>query len=378
MTDVKTLFDLADIARVRNPLSLGWTLPPAAYTSPAVFAAEAERIFGAYWVPVAHTSQLANSGDFICIDLPDQPIVVTRNKTGELQAFSRICLHRAMPIIEGRGNATRFTCPYHQWTYELDGQLRSAPMMDGAEDFDTQACRLPALRVEIWQGFVMVNLSPDAAPLAPQLSGLEAEVADYGMSDLEIATSLAFDSPWNWKILVENFMEAYHHIGTHKDTFEPVYPARESFVPDNGDAPWSLLRMPGKPGDENEAEGLPPLPGLDESRQHELFAATVFPTLLFAGNANMVFWYQLMPRAHDDMHLQIHVLMPAPVSAMLEPDDIDAIAESVRFIHVQDIEVNEGPWRGLQAKMTTQGRLSLYEKAIWQLNQLWADALALP
>lgn len=375
-TPIQALFDPQDLQRIRRPLNEGWTLPREAYTSAAVFDAEVERIFSQSWLPVAHISQLANAGDFICVDLPNQPVVVTRNSAGELKAFSRICLHRAMPIIEGSGNATRFTCPYHQWTYELDGRLRSAPMMEGAEGFEAGACQLPSLKVETWQGFVMVNLAQDAAPLATQLEGLRDHMAGYGIAGLEIAATLSFDSPWNWKILVENFMEAYHHIGTHKDTFEPVYPARDSTVPDNGDAPWSLLRMPGKPGSEDES--LPPLPGLDASRLNELVAATVFPALLIAGNANMVFWYQMMPRAHDAMQLQIHVLMPAEVNAVLGAEDREAIAGSVRFIHEQDIEVNAGPWQGLHAQLTRQGRLSPWEKAIWQLNQLWADALGLP
>ena len=131
------------MARVGEPLARAWTLPRTAYTEPSVFAAEAERIFRRDWLCVARVEELAKVGDYRCVDLVDQPIAVTRARDGEIHAFSRICLHRAMPLAAGAGNASRFVCPYHNWTYELDGRLRSAPMMDGVEGFHATAagCR---------------------------------------------------------------------------------------------------------------------------------------------------------------------------------------------------------------------------------------------
>lgn len=372
-----SLFDPDDLRRIRQPLEQAWTLPPSAYTDPRVFAAEIEAIFASEWLCVARIDQLPEAGDYVCTDLPDQPIVVTRGRDEQLRAFSRVCLHRAMPIVEGQGNATGFVCPYHSWSYELDGQLRSAPMMDGAEGFDPQQCRLPELQLEVWQGFVFVNLNPNAKPLGPRLQGLSQRLQNYRFDQLVIAETIEFNSPWNWKILVENFMEAYHHIGTHRMTFEPVYPARDSVVEDNGCAPWSLLRMPGRNAFiENDA--LPALPDLSNAQQRDLIAITVFPTLLFGAIANCAAWYQLEPRAHDAMRLRIHILLRPEVCNALDADARAALAEQVRVIHLEDIPANAGPWRGLKAGKTKQGRLSPYEKAIWQLNQLWADRLQLP
>ena len=359
------------LARVRAPLARSSTLPPAAYTDARVFDVEIDTVFARDWLCVARQEQLPNPGDYVCVDLPGQPVVVARGRDGELRAFSRICLHRAMPVAEGSGNASRFVCPYHHWTYELDGSLRSAPMMEGAEGFDASRCRLPALRVEVWQGFVFVNRDPEAAALAPRLSGLETLIRPYGFGELVVAATTEFDSPWNWKILVENFMEAYHHIGTHSATFEPIYPARESSVPDNGGAPWTFLRMPGKPSPDGSQPTL--FPALNGDELHQLVAANVYPTLLFAASAAGAFWYQLEPRSHDDMKLTIHVLLPAAAADTLTEEDRRGAIELVRGIHLEDVPANEGPWRGLHGAMTGQGRLSPYEKAIWQLNQLWLD-----
>jgi phenylpropionate dioxygenase-like ring-hydroxylating dioxygenase large terminal subunit len=373
-----SLLDPDEIARSREPLERSWTLPPAAYTDARIFEAERKTIFAHDWICVARADQLPNPGDYVCIDLLEQPIVVTRSRDEKLNAFSRVCLHRAMPVAEGSGNATRFVCPYHNWTYELDGQLRSAPMMGDAEGFDAGKCRLPGLRLEIWNGFVFVNRDPDAPDLAPQLAGLAKLIENYDFGKLVVAATTEFDSPWNWKILVENFMEAYHHIGTHKTTFQPVYPARDSMVEDNDGAPWTFLRMPGNSKAEAEVdaqEGPAMFPKLNKTEQAQLLAMNVFPTLLFAVSATGGFWYQLEPSGHDTMRLRIHFLLPSEFAEKLDDDTRAGTIEVVRAIHTEDIEANEGPWRGLHAALTSQGRLSTFEKAIWQLNQLWLDRL---
>jgi phenylpropionate dioxygenase-like ring-hydroxylating dioxygenase large terminal subunit len=373
MRKLLEIIDQTEWDRVVAPLERAWTLPPQAYTDERVFAAEVDRIFNRDWVCVGRVDQVAEPGDYLCVDLIQQPIVITRDRTGELHALSRICVHRAMPVVEGCGNASRLTCPYHKWVYELDGSLRGAPMMEEVEDFDERSTRLPSLALEVWEGFIFVNLDPDAAPLAPQLTGIAELVENYHFGDLVVAETVSFDSPWNWKLLVENFMEAYHHIGTHRETLEPVYPSRQSSVADNGDQPWSFLWMPGI---EQVADAEAVFPQLTEEQKSGLFAAAIFPTFLFAATAHNGVWYQLEPRGHDAMDLKIHVLLPRDVADGLSDQQKKEIGELISVIHLEDIAANEGPWRGLHATLTTQGRLSSFEKAIWQLNQYWTDRLA--
>ena len=373
-TPVQPLIDDDALQRIRNPVDEAWTLPPDAYTSAQIFQRESETLFSNGWLCVGRVEQFPKEGDYRCVDLPTHPVVVVRGRDGEVRAFSRVCLHRAMPVAEGTGNATRFVCPYHNWTYELTGQLRSAPMMEGAQGFDAKQCRLPALAVEIWHGFIFVNADPDAEPLAPQLEGLTRVIANYGFEEMIVVDTIEFDSPWNWKILVENFMEAYHHIGTHKTTFQPVYPARLSSVEENHGEPWVLLRMPAKPGHSTEPAVFP---NLQEDEQDQLLAICVFPTLLFAASATGAAWYQLEPTAHDQMRLRIHAMTTPAAAEALDDVSRQELMAMLRTIHEEDIEANRGPWLGLNGAMTTQGRLSTYEKSIWQLNQLWADALGL-
>ncbi len=366
--------------RVVAPLEQAWTLPPRAYTDPAVWAAEVERIFRRQWIGVARVEQLAAAGSQLAVDVAGQPIVLTGD--GEtIRALANVCLHRAMPLVEGAATGRHLTCPYHLWSYSLDGRLRTAPHMEGCDGFEPDQQRLPELAVETWEGFVFVSLDPDPEPLGPTIEPLRASLAGYGLADLVLADTIEFDSPWNWKLLVENFMEAYHHIGPHRKTFQPVYPAARSTVDDNGDGPWALLRMPGirGDGDGDARDGLAFLPGLRTEERDQLLAACVFPTLLVALSGNLVVWYQLLPRGHDEMLLRIHLLLER--ATLDRPEVVEALPQimaSIDHVHREDIAVNEGPWRGLQAPLTAQGRLSPLEGAIWQLNRLWLDRMGSP
>ncbi len=363
-----------DLENAKKPLEKAYTLPTAAYTDAQVYVDECERVFSRDWICVARQEQLPNVGDFVTFEVASQPILVARDRSGALHAMSSICRHRAMPVASGCGNATRFVCPYHHWTYELDGQLRSAPMMDGVEGFSVERERLPEVQLEVWQGFVFVNLDLSAPALTPQLANLVPHIANYDFDTLSVASTIEFDSPWNWKILTENFMEAYHHIGPHLRTFEPVYPARMSEVPDNDGAPWTLLRMPARE-DAHSEEGLPARAGLSAQEQYQLLAINVFPTLLFAATSFGGAWYQLEPSGHDRMHLKIHALLPQEMIPHLNDEMRAGIDEQLRVVHLEDISVNEGPWKGLHGRLTKPGRLSLFEKAIWQQNQLWLDRM---
>lgn len=366
------LIDRPTREKVTAPLPSAWTLPPCAYTDSALFDAEVEQLFLRDWICVGRSEQVAEPGDYISVNLPGVPLVVCRDLQGTLHALSSVCLHRAMPIVEGQGSATRFVCPYHKWTYELDGRLRSAPMMQDVKAFQVESCRLPTLQIEVWHGFIFVNADADAPSLHPQLSGLEDRVANYRFENLRITDTLHYPSPWNWKILVENFMEAYHHIGTHQKSLELAYPGRQSTVPDNGGAPWAFLDMPGElPAD----AAISSFPDLSPAQRQGLFAAVIFPTFLFAASNEAGVWYELQPTAHDQMELYIHILLHPDFAAALSDEQRAEVRDQIAAVHEEDIGANAGPWQGLNSPFARQGRLSGFEKAVWQMNQHWIQRM---
>ncbi|WP_373008215.1 aromatic ring-hydroxylating dioxygenase subunit alpha [Hyphomonas sp.] len=212
--------------RVARLLEEAATLPPAAYILDDIFERETERMFRKSWLPLARVDQVAKPGDFLAMDLLGRPVMIVHGQDGEIRVMSRTCLHRAAQVAEGNGNRKLFTCPYHAWSYDTAGQLLRAPLLEGAEDFSEPDCRLPQVRTEIWQGFILANFDPDAAPFAPQVTTFETYFEKFRLVDMAVVRTLAYASDWNWKVLVENFMEAYQHIGVHQETLEHSYHAR--------------------------------------------------------------------------------------------------------------------------------------------------------
>lgn len=203
---------------VSVPFENARAMPTSVYTSDAFLAEELTHIFRKDWYCLGRASALGNAGDYATCELAGQQIVVIRDRDGDLKALSNVCLHRMSTLLEGRGNAKLIVCPYHAWTYNLDGKLRGAPAMTLNEGFCKDAYALPKVRCEEWNGWVFVNLDPNAAPVAEALSDLDAMIAGYNM---EAYTEAFYEEHvWdtNWKVLAENFMESYHlpvcHAGT--------------------------------------------------------------------------------------------------------------------------------------------------------------------
>ena len=205
------------------------TLDPGHYTSQAYYELELERIWRNEWICVGHTAEVPAAGDYFALDLVGEPIVVVRGKDDAIRALSSVCRHRLMLVSKPGecGNTAQFVCPYHRWTYGLDGQLESALHMERHADFDTARICLPHFRVEIWNDLIWVNLDDDASALAPRLSGLEAAMAVYKGPPGGVMTAL-YDKTWggNWKSQVENNLEGYHHMGMHERSIEGYSPSK--------------------------------------------------------------------------------------------------------------------------------------------------------
>lgn len=362
-----------ELANAEQPLEKAWTLPPKAYTCPEIGALEQDRVLKTSWLPIGRVDQIPNSGDYLCLDVLNQPLMMVRGQDDQIRVMSRVCLHRGAPLAEGSGNKKLFVCPYHAWSYQNDGQLKKAPLMDGAQDFDENECRLPELRTEIWNGFILINFDEAAEPFSVQSKQFSDYFANYRLDKMRIIRTLEFDSHWNWKVLVENFMEAYHHIAIHSRTFEPLFRARDSQIVDHGE-PCSILHMPSAHG--HMPEGLPLIAGLEEWQKTDLIAAVAFPYFLLAAQGNAFVWYQVLPLDHDRLTLKIHICVPESHTEMDGFEQLaDGAGEITSVIHHEDIEANDMVWKGMNAPLTRQGRLSPLEKSIWQLNQWWLDKM---
>ena len=357
----------AVLAGSHQPLGRATTLPPEAYTSEAFFELEVERVFRKEWLVIGHVSQLREVGDYFTIDLLGEMIVVVR-AADRIRALSRICLHRWAPLVNGAGNTRRFSCPFHKWAYGLDGRLLGAPLMDNVE-FDAQSCRLPEHRTEIVDGFIYLNFSGDAAALGPQLSELSGSLARLAPENWVVGTTLDYDCQINWKIVVETFMECYHHIAAHPETFERAYPARQTYVED-GRSAWTVGHAPARPDlpDVQITAGFPDLGALTAQERHEFRLYLVYPYQLFNVLPDRTFWFCLQPQSATRTRFQAHILVRR--DALGEPGYPQKMAAERDFLVVvndEDIAVNVMQQRGAATRSAVPGRFSQLEKALWQL-----------
>jgi phenylpropionate dioxygenase-like ring-hydroxylating dioxygenase large terminal subunit len=188
------------------------TLPFSWYSDPAVYALEQERIFRRAWQYVGRTGLVAEPGSFAGVRAGEVPVLLVRDREGALRAFLNVCRHRGSILVEGEGRRETIQCPYHTWTYGLDGSLRRAPRSEQEADFDPSGLGLVPLAVDTWGPLVFVNPDPDAAPLAETLAELPELVASAGidLDALEHRLHVEYTLAANWKIAAENFLECYH------------------------------------------------------------------------------------------------------------------------------------------------------------------------
>ena len=167
----REILDPSTYRETRRPLLEAETLPAECYTSEAFYREEVRKIFMKIWNFIGRADRIPNPGDYFAMEFVGVPVAVVRGKDGKVRAFANSCRHRGAKVVTGEGNCPAIVCPYHSWTYELDGRLRAAPDMDRAQGFDPRSFGLVELRLEIWDGFLFLNFDPDA-------DGLESFLGD--------------------------------------------------------------------------------------------------------------------------------------------------------------------------------------------------------
>jgi phenylpropionate dioxygenase-like ring-hydroxylating dioxygenase large terminal subunit len=390
-------------AAAELPLARARTLPAAAYTSEEFFDWEVEHLLRGGWQCLAHVSQIPQPGDFLNLDLLGEPLIVVRDKDLAVRVLSRVCPHRAMDIMPvgfgydghgpaeakpdnpGCGHTRIFLCPYHAWTFELDGRLKACPEMQEAQDFSRDEFALKPFRSEVWQGFVFVNLGGAAPPLAGGLGEMAVDAGNYHLAEMQLVIAREWDCPFNWKTLVENFMESYHHLGIHHKTLQPMMPARDTWA-EKERRHYVRAHLPYKDAVRAEyrafaargdfSENLPPLADLGDEQLSEWGLFLITPTFLLAAAPDRVIWYRLQPLGPNRLKLLTTVLVAPEVAARPDfPRLRDKVAQQLVQFHLEDMEVCTAVQRGLYASGWQQGRLSHLEMTVWLFHRYLAARL---
>ena len=368
-----SLFESA-IADSSATIANSKTLPPAAYTSTEFYTAEMEKVFRRDWICVGHVSQVEKVGDYFTVDMFGELLIVVRGPD-RVRVMSRICLHRWAPLAEGSGNAKILSCPFHKWGYALDGQLLGAPFMEQAADFVPKDCRLPEIRSEIVEslGLIFITFSDRTDSMTERLKCLSERLAPAAFGDRVVADTRIQENDYNWKILIETFMECYHHIGAHRTTLEPDYPARLSYVED-AQSGYSVCHSPLREELAHEAY-------IDEDRR-PFSLYLIYPNLLMGttmdpAQANRVNFITVYPVAPNKVVSKRHML------AKREDAGTPALAELMeknkeRFakINAEDNAVNDMQQVGALSRFAQAGRLSHLEGSVWHLAEYIRTQLA--
>ncbi|WP_235734378.1 aromatic ring-hydroxylating oxygenase subunit alpha [Nocardioides alcanivorans] len=368
-------------------------MPAQTYADPAFYELEVDRILRKDWHAIARVEQVPGRGDFITVDLLGEPLVVVRGTDEAVRVLSRVCRHRYADVTADRsgmvpacGTIERFECPYHMWTYRLDGSLLNAVDMQRRSEFDPALYSLPEVRSEIWQGFIFVNLDAETTiPLG--MEPVDHFLGQYDLSDWRVVSSKDWgELDAGWKPVVENAMEFYHHLGAHQHTLEEMLPGLTAEVGD-GAAGVHLYtcRMPvSAAAAEGEEDGhliapvsLPPAPGLDGYHRGGTLLVTRFPMTVFAARADWSTWLQVLPTSVGTHRLIMHRL--AHISNLPEgitEELADLSQQYIDPVQAEDSAVNGRVQANMSSAWATGGVLHDQEFPVLHLQRYLAFMLS--
>ncbi|WP_146587842.1 aromatic ring-hydroxylating oxygenase subunit alpha [Puniceibacterium confluentis] len=343
-------------------------MPPSVYTSEDFLARELNSIFAKDWFCVGRADALANPGDFTTLELAGQPIIVLRDNAGTLKAMSNVCRHRMSTLLEGRGNARSIVCPYHAWTYNLDGTLRGAPAMTRNAGFCKSDYRLPEVRCQEWLGWVFVTLSADAPDVADQLAKVAELIADYDMANYSQTFFETHNWNTNWKVLAENFMESYHLPVCHSGTIGGLSKLDEMICPPGEDAfnYHTILK------DESLriAMAHPSNTRMKGDRRRTTYLLAIYPSLMITLTPGYFWYLTLHPDGVDHVRIGFGGGMSNDYS---HDDDAQANFEQLKRllddVNVEDKGCTEKVYKGLSSNGAAPGHLSHLERPNYDFAQ---------
>jgi len=369
------IFDPRHYAAVRQPLACAQTLPAWCYTRQAFLDAETDRIFGRSWFFVGRSDELPVTGAYMALSSPLGPLILVCDSAGRIRAFANTCRHRGCEIVKGRGRTTGFVCPYHGWTYALDGRLLRARHMEATEGFDPAALGLIELRAEDWDGFVFVTADPAVGSLRAWLGDMPTRFASHDCTNLRCVDRVHYRIACNWKLLLENALEDYHTASVHRGSIGTQSAMREAT---SGE--WDSLYLETRepvgtlPGTRSP---FPAIATLEGAARYRSYFTIVYPNTQFCFTQDCMWWLSVRPVSVDTSELDVGYCFPR--TTMERPDFSDAVKKYFarwKLTTEEDIAVSERQQLGLASALRLSGPLSWKEELVNRFDRWVLDRVA--
>jgi choline monooxygenase len=347
---------LAELLKLYDPtasLENAWTIPAPWYVDPRFADIERERVFCRNWVAVGRSDQVAGPGQFFTVEIAGEPLVVVRGNDNQLRAFYNVCRHHAAAVMTVPcGRAEHLRCPYHGWTYGLDGSLKGAPEFAGVCNFDRAQNGLIPVRVAVWEQFVFVTLSDDAPPLETFLGDLPTRITPLGLGNIHFFERRSYTLACNWKVYVDNYLDGGYHVPHLHKGLNSVLDYKEYTI-ENSEH-YSLQSSPMVTNDEH-ADVAATRTG-DRAYYYWLYPNFMINIYHGVMDTNLV-----LPLAPDRCLVQFDFYF-GDVSEAARQHNSESIAVSDR-IQDEDVGICESVQRGLGSRAYGAGRLSVRREA---------------
>lgn len=354
------------------------TLPALWYTSPEVFTSERERIFAHDWLCVGREETLARTGDFFTVERAGESLIVTRDAAGGIHAFFNVCRHRGSRICESRSGrfAGSIQCPYHAWTYGLDGELKVARNMTEVSGFDRADYPLREAQVALWDGFVFVRIGPDGKGFEDTFASLIGRFSRWNVGALRSAARITYELACNWKLVFLNYSECYHCPLVHPqlDKLSPSDSGRNDLSEGPVLGGYSDLRQPGTSLTMSGRSSRPPLGSVDGADLDRVYYYTIFPSLLLSLHPDYVMAHYCNPLEAGRTEVVCEWLFDPAV--MAQPDfDPGDVVEFWDLTNRQDWHVNELTQLGLSSAAYVPGPYSNAEGLLRAFDRHYLEVM---
>ena len=367
--------DRGDLEAVLAPFGRSRTLPASAYTDASMFAWERTHVFAESWVCLGRLNELLAPGQVRALETVGEGILLSRDPDGELRGFSNVCRHRGHELapVGDAIDVRLIRCPYHSWTYRLDGTLKMAPSLTQTEDFNPEEFPLFEIPVDTFAGWVFVNPSGTAGNLADHLGNLTDLLAPYELGRLATAATHFYTVQANWKVLIDNYSECYHCANIHPDLCEVTPP--ESGRDRQPTGMWfggtmdlkdhaATMSFDGSTGGVN-------FRGINADLQRKVWYLAVMPNLLISANPDYVMTHLLTPVDVDRTEVECSWLF-APESTTTHEFDPSYAVDFWDLTNRQDWAACEAVQRGVSRRGYHHGPLSSWEGTIYQFHGMMA------